>query len=65
MGLGHKSIIFAAKVMAESAIDLMTKEELLKKAWDEFEERLRGRKYKSPLPPDLKPPLDLWEKSKK
>jgi len=64
-GLGHRSLIFAAKVMAATAIDLMTNEELLKKAWDEFEKRLRGRKYKSPLPPDLKPPLDLWEKVKK
>jgi hypothetical protein len=51
--------------MAATAIDLMTNEDLLKKAWDEFDSRLRGRKYKSPLPPDLKPPLDLWSKGKK
>jgi len=63
VGLGHKSLIFAAKVMATTAIDLMTDEDLLREAKEEFKQRLRGRKYKSPIPPDVKPPLDIWEKS--
>jgi len=65
MGIGHKSLIFAAKVMAASVIDLMTNEELLKKAWDEFEERLRGRKYKCAIPPEIKPPIDAWSEHSK
>jgi hypothetical protein len=34
--------------------------DLLKKAQDELKERLAGRKYKSPVLPDAKPPLDQW-----
>jgi len=64
VGLGHKSLIFAAKTAAATIIDLMTNEDLLKSAKKEYEERLRGRKYKSPIPPDMKPPLDFWEKAK-
>ncbi len=60
MSIGHKSLIFAAKTMAGAALDLMTDADLLKKAQNEHRERLAGRKYKSPLPPDAKPPLDQW-----
>jgi hypothetical protein len=38
----------------------MTDKDLLKKAKDELKERLAGREYKSPVPPDAKPPLDQW-----
>jgi len=65
VGLGHKSLIFAAKVMALTVIDLMTNADLLSKAKEEHKRRLRGRKYKSPIPPEMKPPLDAWEKSDK
>jgi len=61
-GIGHKSLIFAAKIISTSTIDLLTKPELLKKAKDEFERRIADRVYKSPLPPELKPPLDMWSK---
>ncbi len=59
---GHKSLIFASKVIAASAIDLLTKPELLKEAWEEHEKRTSGREYKTPLPEDAQPPLDMWEK---
>jgi len=62
MGIGHKSLIFAAKAMSACAIDLLTKPDLLKKIREEFEQKLRGRVYKSPLPPEMKPPLDMWKK---
>ena len=61
-GVGHKSLIFASKVIAASVLDLLTKPALLEKAWDEHRERTRGKKYVSPLPPDAKPPLNMWEK---
>jgi len=61
-GVGHKSLIFASKVMATSVLDLIIKPELLKKAIDEFMQRTRGKKYTSPLPPEAKPPLDMWNK---
>jgi len=60
-GLGHKSLIFASKVIATSAIDLLTKPKLLKKAWSEMEKRMGSRRYKTLLPPDAKPPLNQWK----
>ena len=57
--IGHKNLIFAAKTMANSALDMLAKPEILKAAWDEFTKRKKGKEYKSPLPPDLKP-LDLF-----
>ena len=62
MGIGHKSLIFAAKTMSACVIDLLTKPETLEKIQDEFKQRLGGRVYKSPLPPEMKPPLDMWKK---
>ncbi|MEM2310871.1 MAG: M20 family metallopeptidase [Candidatus Methanomethylicia archaeon] len=62
VGLGHKSLIFAAKTMAATIIDLMTSIELIEEAKKEHKNRLRGRVYKSPIPPDHKPPIDIWKK---
>ena len=62
VGIGHASLIFAAKVMAATVLDLLTREEILKEAKEEHRRRLGSKKYKSPIPPDHKPPLDAWEK---
>jgi len=62
VGIGHKSLIFAAKVMATTAIDLFTNEDALSKAKEEHKQRIANKKYRSPIPPDHKPPLDVWEK---
>ena len=62
MGIGHKSLIFAAKTMSACVIDLLTKPETLEKIQGEFKQRLGGRVYESPLPPEMKPPLDMWKK---
>ena len=56
--IGHKSSVFASKIMAATVIDLLSKPVLLKKAKEELKNRMSGLVYKSPLPPDLKPPLD-------
>jgi aminobenzoyl-glutamate utilization protein B len=58
VGLGHKSLIFASKVMATTAIDLMTKPEILAGARKEFEELTNNMRYVSPLPKGLKPPIN-------
>jgi len=55
--LGHKSLIFAAKTIAGTALDLLTKPDVLRRIREEFEEKTRGFAYKSPLPEGLKPPL--------
>jgi aminobenzoyl-glutamate utilization protein B len=62
VGIGHSSLIFAAKVMAATAIDLLTNEDALHKAKEEHTRRIGNKQYKSPIPPDHKPPLDAWEK---
>jgi aminobenzoyl-glutamate utilization protein B len=62
MSIGHKSLIFASKTIAASVINLLENPEALKKAQEEFTTRLQGRVYKSPLPPDAKPPLEAWKK---
>jgi aminobenzoyl-glutamate utilization protein B len=61
MGIGYKSMIFAAKTIALSILDLMTNPELLKKAKTELEGRLNGREYKSPVPSEIKAPINYLE----
>jgi len=48
--IGFKGMLFAAKGLALTAYDLMTKPELLAAAQAEFEQDQQGRKYVSPLP---------------
>ncbi|MCS7120118.1 MAG: amidohydrolase [Nitrososphaerota archaeon] len=60
--LGHKSLIFAAKVMATTALDLLSDNHLLEQARMEHSKRLGSRNYESPLPEYAKPPLDFWQK---
>ncbi len=59
MSIGHKALIFATKVMAGSAIDLLTKPDLLKVIIDEHAEKMKGRRYICPIPESVKPPLDI------
>ncbi len=54
-----KGLNAGAKVMAASALDLITKPDLLKKVRDEFEEYSEKHPYKSFLPEGALPPLDL------
>jgi aminobenzoyl-glutamate utilization protein B len=55
--IGHKCLMTAAKVMALTGIDLLTKPELVQKMRAEWTEKKKGKEYKSPLSADLKPPL--------
>ncbi len=59
--IGHKSTLFAAKTMATSTLDLLTQPETLERVRKDWEQRMEGRTYQNPLPPDLKPPLDQFE----
>jgi len=62
VGLGHKSLVFAAKAMAATAIDLLMHGDLLDKAKKEHTRRVGAKKYKTLLPSDAKPPLSIWER---
>jgi aminobenzoyl-glutamate utilization protein B len=55
--IGHKSLIFAAKTMAGSILDLITKPEMLVKAKEEHKRRLGDNIYKPDV--DRKPPLEI------
>ena len=57
--VAHKSLTFAAKTIAGTALDLITQPELLEKAKNEQKERLKGRTYKTPIPDDCVPPLEI------
>ena len=59
MSIGHKSLIFAAKTIAGAALDLMTMPEVLEKAEEEQKERLKGQIYRSPIPDDVGPALEV------
>ena len=59
MGIGHKGMIYAAKVMARSAAEFLQSPELVRKAKDEFEQRRADTEYVSPIPDGLRPPLDI------
>ncbi len=66
MSIGHKALMFATKVMAGSAVDLIMKPDLLKKIKHEHAEMMKGRRYICPIPESVKPPLDIArEKSSK
>lgn len=55
--IGHKGMITAARTLAYAGYQLMTRPELLEKAWQAFIKARGERNYISPLPPGLKPPL--------
>jgi aminobenzoyl-glutamate utilization protein B len=56
-----KGLNAGAKVIAASALDLLTKPAELKKIRDEFEAYIKTYPYKSFLPADAQPPLDINE----
>jgi aminobenzoyl-glutamate utilization protein B len=57
--IAHKGEVAGAKVMAASVIDLLTTPAVLAKAKETFAQEVAGSTYRSLLPPDQKPPLDL------
>lgn len=57
MSIGHKAMLTAAKVMAASGLDFLENPEIIEKMRQEWRNKKKGREYKSPLPPGLKPPV--------
>lgn len=54
--IGMKGMIYGTKVLAKSALDILTVPEILEKAKNEFMEATKGRPYKCPLPDDMEIP---------
>ncbi len=59
-GVAHKSLIFAAKIMAACVLEIMKRPSLLETLKREWEESKQGIQYSSPLPSDLKPPFNQF-----
>ena len=57
MSIGHKSLIFAAKTIAGSALDLIADSSLIERAKEEHKGRLKGQTYRSLIPDELGPAL--------
>lgn len=55
--IAHKGMIAAAKIMACTGVDLLTKPELLEAAKKDWIENLEGETYPNPLPADVKPAI--------
>jgi len=53
--LGYKGMLTAAKILAASAIDVLTDPSLVKAARAEFATQTKGKPYVSPLAPDARP----------
>ena len=56
MSIGHKGMMYAAKVMARAAVELYDKPERLAAARAEFEQATAAIPYTSPIPADKLPP---------
>ncbi len=56
---GTKGAVYAAKVLAGAAADLMADPERLEEAAAEFEEATGGEPYETPLPDKAEPPFDM------
>jgi aminobenzoyl-glutamate utilization protein B len=54
-GLAHKGLLYAAKTMAGTAIDLIEDPELIAAAKAEMEETLDGETYQCPIPDGCRP----------
>ena len=53
-----KGMLMAADVMADATIRLMEDEKVLQAAKDEYNKKMGGKKYVSPIPEDVKPRLN-------
>ena len=57
MGIGHKGMLHAAKIMALAAMDCYSDPMHIQKAREEFEKATKGQPYKSIIPDDVEKPL--------
>src|SRR3954452_19221237 len=55
----HKGMIHAAKIMAATAINALSDSDLINRAKGDLSAHTASQPYRSPLPPELKPPVDM------
>lgn len=57
--IGEKGIVYGAKVLAVSAVELLLDPALVKAARADWQQRMKGRKYTSLIPEGQKPPRKI------
>ena len=57
--IAHKGAVAGAKVLAASALDFLTRPEMVAEAWTTFKKELGGVEYRPLLPVGQDPPADL------
>jgi aminobenzoyl-glutamate utilization protein B len=57
MPAAHKGMVYAAKVMAGTAIEALKDHDLIAKAKADHQRRLASSPYVCPIPADVKPPI--------
>jgi aminobenzoyl-glutamate utilization protein B len=57
MSIGHKGMIYAAKIMAAAAMDCYTDPTHIEKAREEFQKSTKGQPYKSNIPENVEKAL--------
>ena len=57
--IAHKGAVAGAKALAASLVDFLIDPQLLAKAKETFREEIAGVQFKSLLPPEQRPPLDI------
>ena len=60
MSIGSKGALQAARVLARTGLDILTDAGLRQATRADFERRVSGRPYVSPLSPEMKHPLELY-----
>jgi aminobenzoyl-glutamate utilization protein B len=56
-GAAHKGMVYAAKAMAGTAVDLLSNPDLLKKAKADHKARIARKPYICPIPSEVEPPI--------
>lgn len=58
MSIGDKAMLTAARTLAAAAVELAVSPAVVEAAIAEFQERMDGETYQSPIPADQKPPVE-------
>jgi len=56
-GLGHKAMLCAARILGGAAVELLVSPDVIAAAKEEFNRKMEGKPYVSPIPRDQKPPV--------
>jgi aminobenzoyl-glutamate utilization protein B len=56
MSIGHKGMLYAAKILGVAGYRFLTDPNLREKAREEWQIQLKGRQYECLIPPEIKAP---------